>query len=555
MGINQLMNPFSKFTTVGQLSILMTLVSFFAIVSTLGAPGITIDEPLDVRPGRTYVETLTRSGWKFFDRAVVNQTFADNAEHPPLGRWLLGIASKGGEFLAPWLGGNDPYNVHPARLAPAIAFGLLVGLVTLSCGQRYGRAGGLAAGFSVMVMPRMFAHAHLAALDTFLCLFWTLAILSVEWALRSHRPVMTTSFAGLALGLALLTKIHAWFLVPIVGVWTLGRRWMDDPNCPRAGGRGAFARSIFIMIAWASVGFATYLIGWPWLWYDTLPRLSRYLGTGVDRLSLRVLYFGQVYADRDVPWHYPWFYFAVSVPIGLQVFGLFGVRRAWRERKSDPFLILLIGAILTFLLVFSTRIPVYDGERLILLTFPLWAIVIGAGFQSIWEYQPSVVGPQLIKGFLALSLVLQSYGLVTTYPFGLSYFNLLVGGLRGADQLGLEVTYWGDAVDVVLLDRLAQEVQPGETVALVPTLHHIQPVATLTPALVAKNVRLLDQSAFESANWLIVSRREAYWPPNLKARLSTMRPVAIRSRDGVWLSGLFHDETRKVSSRQPSRSL
>ncbi len=41
----------------------------------------------------------------------------------------------------------------------------------------------------------------------------------------------------------------------------------------------------------------------------------------------------------------------------------------------------------------------------------------------------------------------QGYGVVTIHPFGLSYYNLLVGGLPGAERLGLELTYWGDAVD------------------------------------------------------------------------------------------------------------
>lgn len=532
------------------LSFVMVILAGVATLFTLGAPGITIDEPLDVRPGRTYVETLGKAGGRFFDKDIVQRTFADNAEHPPLGRWLLGIASKGGEFLAPVLGGNDPYSVHSGRLAPALAFACLVGLVTFCAGQRFGRVGGLAAGFSLMIMPRVFAHAHLGALDTFLCLFWTLALVAIERALRSHRPVVASAFAGLTLGLALLTKIHAWLLPPVVALWitirSIGRVKGDVAALP-------LAKAFACLLIWGIVGFATYFVGWPWLWYDTLPRLSRYLGTGVDRLSLRVLYFGQVYADKDVPWHYPWFYFAVTVPVGLQLLGMVGVVRAWRTRHVDAYLGLLLGSIVTFLTLFSTRVPAYDGERLILLTFPLWAIVIGAGFQSVWDARPRLGRFQ--KPILVGLLILQSYGLIVTYPFGLSYFNLLVGGLQGAERLGLEVTYWGDAVDTVLLDRLAHEIQPGETVALVPTLHHIQPVATLTPGLVAKNVRLLDQSAWETATWLIVSRREAYWPPGLKARLATMRRVDVRSRDGVWLSGLFRDETTKLPSRLRGRSL
>ena len=76
-----------------RLALLMGLFAGIAVLFTLDGPGLTVDEPLDVRPGRTYVETLRKQGWHFLDRKVVDRVFRDNAEHPPLGRWLLGIAS------------------------------------------------------------------------------------------------------------------------------------------------------------------------------------------------------------------------------------------------------------------------------------------------------------------------------------------------------------------------------------------------------------------------------------------------------------------------------
>ena len=66
---------------------------------------------------------------------------------------------------------------------------------------------------------------------------------------------------------------------------------------------------------------------------------------------MQVQYFGQVYADRDVPWHYPWLYFAATVPVGLQALGAVGLVQAWRNRRADPFLLLLVGSIGFFLVV------------------------------------------------------------------------------------------------------------------------------------------------------------------------------------------------------------
>src|SRR5262245_57122995 len=85
--------------TLGRLAAIAGTLAGLSVLFTLGGPGITVDEPLDVRPGRTYVSTLRARGWRFFEPEVVDAVFRDNAEHPPLGRWLLGIASTLGEPL------------------------------------------------------------------------------------------------------------------------------------------------------------------------------------------------------------------------------------------------------------------------------------------------------------------------------------------------------------------------------------------------------------------------------------------------------------------------
>ena len=529
-----------RFWTVGRLAMAAGAGAWLAVVLTLDGPGLTIDEPLDVRPGRTYVATLLARGWGFFDRKIVDSVFADNAEHPPLGRWLLGLASTLGEpFEVVLLGGPDPVGLYvvAARLAPASAFAILVGLVVLASGRRYGRAAGVVAGFALAAMPRVFAHAHLGALDTFLILFWTLSLLRAERALEGPRPVRGMAGAGVSWALALLTKIHAWFLPPILLVWALAR----------VGPRKAVAP----LLAWSAVGLTFYVLGWPWLWYDLAGRLTRYLGTGVVRVPIRVQYFGQVYADRDVPWHYPWFYFAVTVPVGLHLLGAWGVVRGWRDRRVDPFPLLLAGSIALFLVVFSTRVPVYDGERLFLVVFPLWAILIGRGFAAAWDWARE--RPALRLGLLAAVLA-QGYGVVTFHPFGLSYYNALVGGLPGAERMGLELTYWGDTVDGVLLDRLAHEATPDATAALVPTLYPGQGTLTTSRAMIRVPVILSDEHAATTSDWVVVSRRTAYWKPEWRRRLVHGRLVSLRSRQGVWLSALWEFPKRPPPSSRPSNN-
>src|SRR5215468_8709813 len=115
----------------GRWAWLMGLGAGLVVVATLDGPGLTVDEPLDVRPGRTYLAVLRSEGRHFFDRAVVERVFRDNAEHPPLGRWLLGIASVLAEPFEVLVKGPDPteHYVLAGRLAPALTFAALVGLV------------------------------------------------------------------------------------------------------------------------------------------------------------------------------------------------------------------------------------------------------------------------------------------------------------------------------------------------------------------------------------------------------------------------------------------
>jgi len=514
-----------RFWTDRRISLGFGLFTFLAVVATLGDPGITVDEPLDVRPGRNYIRLLRENGFAFLSPAVVDATYADNHEHPPLGRWLLGVASMAGETFETLLVGPDPFKtyIRSARLAPALAFGVLVGLICSTTARRYGRSAGMAGGFALMVMPRMFAHAHFGALDTFVALFWTWSLLSVANATESERPTRAMALAGIVWSLALLTKIHAWLLPPLVVAWAFFRL--------------PWRKAAVSCGVWLAVGLSIFVLGWPWLWYDP-SRLVDYLQTGVSRLSIQVTYFGHVYNDRDVPWHYPWFYFAATVPVGIQAIGLVGLVGAVRDRRRDVFPLLLLAAMLELLVLFSLNTPVYDGERLFLPVFPLWAIFAGIGFGKLWRWAG---GSNVRRVSLTLVLAAQAYGVAMIHPFGLSYYNALVGGLPGAERLGLELTFWGDAVDPVLLGELARRAPAESTAALAPTLAVNQGPFSTTQPLLRREIVVRDQEMVPDARYVIIYRRSAYWNPAIRS-LVKRPPLFVRKRQGVWLSGVWLQE-------------
>jgi hypothetical protein len=168
-------------------------------------------------------------------------------------------------------------------------------------------------------------------------------------------------------------------------------------------------------------------------------------------------------------------------------------------------------------------------------------MLIGYGCGLAWTtFQGVRVGRIAVLGLL----LCQSYGAISMHPFGLSYYNMLVGGLPGAERLGLELTYWGDAVDRVLLDELARRADKGSVAALAPTLYPGQGVLTTTAALTRRDIVLQDESAVPKADWIVVHRRRAYWSPELIQAFDTVIErdlwATSRTRQGVWLSALWH---------------
>ena len=90
-------------------------------------------------------------------------------------------------------------------------------------------------------------------------------------------------------------------------------------------------------------------------------------------------------------------------------------------------------------------------------------------------------------------LAAQGVGLVVMHPCQLSYYNLLVGGLHGANRLGFERTYWGDSLTRSLLSKVAASVPEGATIAVSPVLHQFQLDELLmqSPILRARRIRLV----------------------------------------------------------------
>ena len=475
----------------------------------MDGPGVTLDESFNVQMGVYQWNAIREYHVALFHPDSVREIFGPeskyNPDHPPLGRLWLGIWHDLIRGLFPPADHPSMFVTDCARFGSASAFALTVFLVGAFAAQWYGRIAGTVAAVSLVLMPRVFSHAHLASLETFLNATYTLAILSVahHWSKHCYRdesaptktstprvPVSIAVWTGALFGLVLLSKIQAILIPPVVGAWALWH-WR--------------LRAAWPLMLFGVTGLVVFFVGWPWLWLDPAAHLREFFARTTSRAELHCYYFGQAWADKDVPWHYPFVMFAVTVPVGLHLLGLVGLmqpKRAWRQPREQ---LVLAAAVFPLILFALPGVAVYDGERLFLVSYPLWAMFIGRGADYVWKWLESQAHGHRFRSFsnryvrvsiAVIFLAAQGTGLVVTHPCQLSYYNLLVGGSAGADRLGFERTYWGDSVTRSFLTKVADVVPEGSTIAVAPVLHQFQLNELLmqSPILRARRIRLVAKS-------------------------------------------------------------
>ncbi|MFH1301340.1 MAG: glycosyltransferase family 39 protein [Planctomycetota bacterium] len=503
--------------------LLLALIAFVLVAAQLDCaqdlsltgpgPGLTVDEPFNVGQGVFLVRAIHAYGLGIFAPESLREIFEHPnylPDHPPLGRLLIGISH---EVISLFAGDEGrPFVVTYGRYASAFCFACLVFVVGWFTSVRCGHPGGVVAAAALICMPRLFGHAHLAALETVTALFYVMAVLSVVHFWNTERPpgAKRACLTGLLLGLALLTKIQA-VLIPIpVILWALWK-WRQ--------------KAILPLLCWGGMGVLIFFAGWPWLWFDPVGRLGEYLGRTTERAALYVFYFGTKYADRDLPWHYPWVMLLTSIPVGLLILAFIG---SWKsgcsvsdkqQHRPNGEMLLLLSLLWPLVLFSLPGITVYDGVRLFLMVFPLAAILIGQGAVTVFDWAHRRFPPRLATTTIALLLLTQFYPTIAYAPCWLSDYSLLIGGLKGANAAGMEVTYWGDSITADMLQKVTDEVPENSVIQLAPILHpaYLQTLQE-TPELKRKGIQLIPfESERPVSEYVLYFQRNPYLPQMLQA--------------------------------------
>ena len=240
---------------------------------------------------------------------------------------------------------------------------------------------------------------------------------------------------GMLLGCAMATKLTGWFIPLPFLAWTAAL-----PRAQRRRRRSWPRGSLALLVAWLLVP--------PW-WGNPIGGLEAFFESNLTRSKttrIPTLFLGQIYVtpQSSLPWYNTLAWTAMVTPALFLFLAAGGVVRALRWPRSDRFGMLVL-AHWGFLMALRALpfAPGHDGIRQFLPAFGCLALLVGLGAAE--AIQPSKKTRN--RSSAALPLLEAALSVALMMPVPLSYFSPLVGGLPGATRLGMEPTYYWDALD------------------------------------------------------------------------------------------------------------
>jgi hypothetical protein len=368
--------------------------------------------------------------------------------HPPFYA-LIGLA---GDVLAP--GWKD---LPRARLGPILLFSFTAGAIFQFVARRWGFWPAALAASAWVLQPNLFGHGHYATYDAVLSSLWVLGILAFARALESARepgsvatPMVWTICVGVILGCAAATKLTGWFLpVPFL-VWACFHR--NRPSLTTL--------FLGLLIALAVL----YVLVPPW-WTQPVQGVMRLFKSNLTRSEtqpIKVQFLGKIYdsPNDSLPWYNTLVWTILVTPVGFLVLGVAGLWWVLRSARREP-VGLLIAAHWVFLLILRAlpHTPGHDGVRQFLPAFGVLALLAGLGVRFLLDH-----GRLWAKLAVILALLEGATSVAVMMPVPLSYYSPIVGGVRGAAALGMEPTYYWDALSPEARRWLAEHTPPGHTI-------------------------------------------------------------------------------------------
>jgi hypothetical protein len=308
--------------------------------------------------------------------------------------------------------------------------------------------------------PFSIALSRLLHPDALLSALMLLALLSFMNFLYRGRHFYDLTIAAVAAGLAWLTKIPSFSLIPFFGllsVLEIGRSWWTQRQLSW---REAW-HFTWPLLAWAGIAALVFVLLWPAMWVDPVDSLSRMYAQVTDYAiegNRNVTFFnGRIFDSGDSAWYfYPISYLWRTTPpvlIGFVLAMIILILQRRLKTRSEwlraIWVLTLFAAIFTLLGSLSGKksdrylLPVHGP--LILVATLGWFILL----QAIQERLANRISQTKLRigtiFLLGVIIFFQLLGVLQTFPYYFTYYNPSMGGNKKAPEVMM--IGWGEGLD------------------------------------------------------------------------------------------------------------
>jgi hypothetical protein len=423
------MTPWTRIDRVA--ATLIAGVSFAILAASSSSLGFTRDEGYYFKAAHQYAVwwgVLFRHPFEAVSSATIQQLLSYNPEHPFLLKGLFAAALCVRDAL------GIPVAEHTAMRSVAWMAASFTAVMVFVLSRRFVRtAWAVLATALIACMPHVFWHAHVACFDVAVVgAHVTLVWAWMAWAdapSSSTRQSLwrATGFAVVA-GVCLATKHNVWLVPVLLALCSLATH----------------QRRLLLPWWWwllPTVGFAVYVLLWPYLWPDIFGRLANYVAFHLHHEHYPISYFGDLLEKPPFPWLFPVVMSAVTVPVTILLVLAVGMMRTLASMRSEPaqrrhLAVLWANMLLPVLLIALPSTPIFGGTKHWMNALPFACVLAVIGVSRlIRRRHVAWVGVAVLVPAVA--------SIVHTWPYGLGSYNELAGFERGAADIGMQRTFWG----------------------------------------------------------------------------------------------------------------
>jgi hypothetical protein len=249
-------------------------------------------------------------------------------------------------------------------------------------------------------------------------------------------------FLGLLFGIANSSRIVGFTLFPILLFYDAFLYWGAKRKKKRNENKKWFKKKILEWTGTLAVSQVLCMILWPFVgqdYFKNMPLVFWLSARFPPKFSF--LFMGGMADSLTYPWYYLPVWISITTPLFILSFFL-GSFFFFKAVKTNALYLLMGTAFaLNIGLYFLLHPAVYDGLRHFLYLLPLIAALAAMAFIEFFRKAKWGAGRKAAAGLTLVGALMTTADLIRLHPYEYTYFNELVGGLKGAYGK-FETDYW-----------------------------------------------------------------------------------------------------------------